>query len=49
LLYQSQVGLEWFSAIRNEGFNTKTIEEEFLRAFTETINDQIRERMVEQV
>jgi hypothetical protein len=50
LLYQSRVRQEWFSALkRDEGFNIEIIGEDFLRSCAEIVNDQIREKELQQV
>jgi hypothetical protein len=48
ILYQSQVRIEWFSALkRDEGFNIQIIREDLLRRCVDTVNDQARERQFE--
>ena len=50
LLYQSRVRREWFSALkRDEGFNIEIIEEELLRSYAETVDNQIRDRQIDEV
>lgn len=49
LLYQSRVRREWFSALkRDEGFNIEIIEEELLRSYAETVDNQIRDRQIDE-
>ncbi|KAF8465632.1 hypothetical protein DFH94DRAFT_639696 [Russula ochroleuca] len=50
LLYQSKVRREWFTALKSEeGFNIEIIEEELLRSYAETVDNQIRDRLIDEV
>ena len=50
LLYQGEARRRWFAALKdNEGFNIELIQEDLLRSCAEKVNDEIREREIEQV
>ena len=50
LQYQSEVRRRWFDSLKaNEGFNIQIIQEDLLRFITEMVNDDIREKEMEQV